>query len=89
MVEMVEDETPILMEEEVPSESHPQHNTRTSGVRKNNAQANFLTLKLPQHDLDTPYILGHLLEEESFQPKQRAHNNNLDILDLVPVTHLF
>ena len=37
MVELVEDETPVLMEEDVPSENHPQHNNRTSGVRKNNA----------------------------------------------------
>ena len=87
MVEMVEDETHMLIEEDVPSESNLNPNMRTSGVRKNYAQANFLTLKLPQHDLDTPYILTHLLEEESFQPRQHTHNDNFDILDHVPSTN--
>jgi hypothetical protein len=61
MVELVEDETHMLMEEDVPSEGRLNPKIRTSGVRKNHAQGNFLTLKLPQHDLDTPYILTSLL----------------------------
>jgi hypothetical protein len=76
MVELVEDETHMLMEEDVPSERNHNPNTRTSGVRKNYAQANFLALKLPQHDLDTRYILTQLQEEESFQLKQHSPRKN-------------
>ena len=75
-MELVEDETHMLMEEDVPSERNHYPNTRTSGVRKNYAQANFLALKLPQHDLDTRYILTQLQEEESFQLKQHSPRKN-------------
>ena len=87
MVELVDDETHMLMEEDVPSERNHNPNTRSSGVRKNYAQANFLTLKLPQHDLDTPYILTHLLEEESIQQKQHSPRKNLDIIDHLPASN--
>ena len=86
-MELVDDETHMLMEEDVPSERNYNPNTRSSGVRKNYAQANFLALKLPQHDLDTRYILTQLQEEESFKPKQHSPRNNLDIIDHLPASN--